>query len=158
MIAERGGRGIGANKTTIKRALDSSNIFSLFAFWSGRGYFFRLFQTNSGPYLAVLWIRMFFDRIHYLCGSVSESGSGSFHHLAKILRKTLISTVLWLLHTIFFFEEWCKCTFKKENNKKTETKKLWRQLSHRIRIRIHKSVVQIRGSGSVPKCHGSTTL
>jgi hypothetical protein len=32
MIAERGGRGIGAIKTTIKGALDSSNIFSLIAY------------------------------------------------------------------------------------------------------------------------------
>jgi hypothetical protein len=28
----------------------------------------------------------------------------------------------------------------------------------RNRIRIRKSVEKIRGSGSVPKCHGSTTL
>ncbi len=40
------------------------------------------------------------------------------------------------------------------------TKKAWSGsgLRSRIRIRIRKSVVRIRGSGSVPKCHGSTTL
>jgi hypothetical protein len=41
-------------------------------------------------------------------GFGSGSGSGSFSHQAKIVRKPLISTVLWL-----FFEKWCKCTFKK---------------------------------------------
>ncbi len=50
-------------------------------------------------------------------GSVSQrywsgSGSGSFHHQAKIVRKTLNPTVLWLLYD-FIFEEWCKCIFKK---------------------------------------------
>ncbi len=33
-----------------------------------------------------------------LVTSVRGSGSGSIHHQAKIVRKTLISTVLWLLH------------------------------------------------------------
>jgi hypothetical protein len=33
---------------------------------------------------------------HYLYGS--ESGSGSFHPESKKVRKTLISTVLWLLY------------------------------------------------------------
>jgi hypothetical protein len=41
------------------------------------------------------------------------SGSGSFYHQAKIVRKTLIPTVLWLLFWLFIFEKWCKCTFKK---------------------------------------------
>ena len=31
-------------------------------------------------------------------GSGSGSGSGSFHHQVKIVRKTFISTVLWLLY------------------------------------------------------------
>jgi hypothetical protein len=39
-------------------------------------------------------------------GSVSHkygsgSGSGSFHHQAKIVRKTLVSTVLWLLYDFY---------------------------------------------------------
>ncbi len=35
---------------------------------------------------------------HHLYKSGYSSGSGSFHHQAKIVRKTLISTVLWLLN------------------------------------------------------------
>ncbi len=64
-------------------------------------------------------------------GSVSKrygSGSGSFHHQAKIVRKTFISTVLWLW--LFIFEEWCKCTFK--SNKEKYKKKIvfrWRPLA-----------------------------
>ncbi len=47
-------------------------------------------------------------------GSGSESvsqryGSGSFYHQAKIVRKTLIPTVLWLL----IFDKWCKCILNK---------------------------------------------
>ncbi len=38
------------------------------------------------------------------------SGSGSFNHQAKIVRKTLISSVLWLLLWLYFFEKWWKCT------------------------------------------------
>ncbi len=34
-------------------------------------------------------------------------GSGSFHHLAKTVRKTLNSTFLCLLYD-FIYEEWCK--------------------------------------------------
>jgi hypothetical protein len=40
------------------------------------------------------------------------SGSGSFYHHAKIIRKTLIPTIFdsfWL----FIFEKLSKCTFKK---------------------------------------------
>ncbi len=33
----------------------------------------------------------------------SESGSGSFYHQAKIVRKTLIPTVLWLLFDFLVF-------------------------------------------------------
>jgi hypothetical protein len=52
-------------------------------------------------------------------GSGSGSGStsqryrsGSFYHHAKIVRKPLIPSILWLFLT-FYFEKWCKCTFKK---------------------------------------------
>ncbi len=47
----------------------------------------------------------------YLYGSES---AGFFHQQAKKWRKTLISSVLWLFLWLFIFEEWCKCTFKKE--------------------------------------------
>ncbi len=45
----------------------------------------------------------------------------------------------------------CKCTIKinKQNTKATNEKS---------RSRSHKSVVRIRGPGSVHKCHGSSTL
>ncbi len=69
-------------------------------------------------------------------------------------------TSFWL----FFFEGWCKWTFKKYWDKKLFF--CWNLVSHwqksriqiRIRIWIQKSVVRIRGSGSVPKCHGFTTM
>jgi hypothetical protein len=38
------------------------------------------------------------------------SGSGSFYHQAKIVRKTFIPTALWLFFT-FYLWKWCKCTF-----------------------------------------------
>jgi|688.fasta_scaffold534592_1 hypothetical protein len=49
-------------------------------------------------------------------GSKSQrygSGSGSFYHEAKIVRKPLISTVLWLLFDFFIFEKWCIRILKK---------------------------------------------
>jgi hypothetical protein len=48
----------------------------------------------------------------YGSGSGSCSGSGSVYHHAKIVRKTLIPTTLWLFW-LFIFEKWCKCSFKK---------------------------------------------
>ncbi len=46
--------------------------------------------------------------------SISQRcGSGSFYHQARIVRKTLIPTVLWLFIDFFIFEKGCKCTFKK---------------------------------------------
>ncbi len=85
-------------------------------------------------------------------------GSGSFHQQAKKkVRKTLISSILWLL---FYFnlqyENWFKMYryLQKVKSKKLGKKTIfcWHLVSHwrkkqgpRIRI------------GSVPKCHGSTT-
>ncbi len=43
----------------------------------------------------------------------SGSSSRSFCHQAKIFRKTLIPTVLWLLFWHFIFQKCCKCTLKK---------------------------------------------
>ncbi len=40
-------------------------------------------------------------------------GSGSFFRQAKIVRKTLILTVLRLLYDFLSFKKWCKCSFKK---------------------------------------------
>ena len=41
----------------------------------------------------------------------SGSGSGSFYHHAKIVRKTLIPTILYSFW-LFIFEKWRECTFK----------------------------------------------
>jgi hypothetical protein len=47
-------------------------------------------------YKAMLRIRLRHSEVRY--GSVSGSGSGSFYHEAKIVRKTLIAIVLLLLY------------------------------------------------------------
>ncbi len=57
-------------------------------------------------------------------------GSGSFYHQAKVVRKKMIFCYVFKIPD--------------EHS--------------RIRIRIHYSEVWIRGSGSVPKFHGSTTI
>jgi hypothetical protein len=46
--------------------------------------------------------------VSYKYGSVS--GSGSFHHQAKIVRNTLISTCFETFFMTFYLKEWCKCT------------------------------------------------
>ncbi len=44
-------------------------------------------------------------------GSTSQMcGSGSFYHHAKMVRKTMIPNIFWLLN----IEKWCKCRLKKE--------------------------------------------
>ncbi len=84
---------------------------------------------------------------HYLYGS----GSGSFHHQAKIVRKTCYDFSLIKL----FFVIILKVTKEKS--------RIWRRIRIRTRIWIwvRNSVVRISGSGSgsgfVPTCHGSTT-
>ncbi len=91
-------------------------------------------------------------------GSVSQTrrpGSGSFNHQAKIVRKTFISNVLWLLYDFFIFEECCHAPLKSNRQKKLSTKIYfslvsWRSLTKRPRAGA--------GSGSAPKCHGSGTL
>ncbi len=48
-------------------------------------------------------------------GSVSRRyGSWSFYHQAKIVRKTLISTVLWYLYD-FYLWKWCRKLKRKKN-------------------------------------------
>ncbi len=37
-------------------------------------------------------------------GSYTESGSGSFYHHAKIVRKTLIPNILWFFFTFYFWK------------------------------------------------------
>ncbi len=43
--------------------------------------------------------------VRYWSGSGSGSSSRSFNHQAKIVRKTLIPTVLWVLYEFFVFEK-----------------------------------------------------
>jgi|LakMenE18May11ns_1017448.scaffolds.fasta_scaffold9926239_2 hypothetical protein len=51
-------------------------------------------------------------------GSWSCSCSGSFYHHAKIVRKTLIPTILWLLLNFYLWKMMCKCSFKSHKQKK----------------------------------------
>ncbi len=87
--------------------------------------------------------------------------SGSFIHPAKIVRKTLISTVLWLLY------EFLSLKIKNDLNVPSKIKQqrnfkkfifCWILKVTDEQSRIRKSVILIRGSGTIPKCHGSTTL
>ncbi len=102
-------------------------------------------------------------------GSINQrhgSGFGSFYHQTKIVRKSLIPTVLLLL---FYFLSLKNDLYvpSKSNKQENLIKKFfvgllkvndenWRV---RIRIQIHYSDAWISGSefGSTPKCHGSAT-
>ncbi len=72
-------------------------------------------------------------------GSGSDSGSGSFYHHAKIVRKTLIPTILWLFFDFLSVKNDVNLPLK--NNKA-----FWR------------SMTKMAGSGFTPKCRGSGTL
>ncbi len=54
----------------------------------------------------------------YGSGSESGSGSGSLYHQAKIVRKTLIYTVLWLLYDFLSLKNDVNVT-SKSNKQKT---------------------------------------
>ncbi len=99
-------------------------------------------------------------------GSISQrygSGSGSFYHRAKIVRKTLIPTILWLFLTFYLWKMYLQKVISRKNKNKNlffvGILRVYDENS-RIRIRIHLSEAWIRGSGSgsTPKCHGSGTL
>jgi hypothetical protein len=82
------------------------------------------------------------------------SGSGSFHHQAKIVRKTLILTVLWLLSLKNDVNGPSK-SYKQKNVEKIFLLTSWRSLT-----KIAGSISQrvwIRGSISNPSFHGSAT-
>ncbi len=68
-------------------------------------------------------------------GSVSQR-SGSSYHQAKIVRKPLIATLLWLF-LLFIFEN--------DVNEPSKSKK-------------QKFIFHCSGSGSLLKCHGSATM
>jgi hypothetical protein len=84
-------------------------------------------------------------------------GSVSLHHQAKRVRKTLIQTVLTSLR-LFVIEELCKYIFKKQEAKKYFFVGIFEVTDENKPDLIRKSVVRIRESGSILKCHGSTAL
>jgi hypothetical protein len=80
----------------------------------------------------------------------SCSGSGSFYHQAKKVRKTLIPTSYFFM--AFIFEKLCKCTFKKYKQKKLDKKLIkisifiavLKVTDEKSRIRIRWSEIRIR--------------
>ncbi len=92
------------------------------------------------------------------------SGSGSFYHQAKILRKTLILTVMLLLFDFLSLKNDVNVPSKSKKQKNFFLNQFFvgvlkvNDEKSRIRIRIHQSEAWIRGSGSMPICHGSATL
>ncbi len=85
----------------------------------------------------------------------SISGSRSFHYQGKIVTKTFISIVLWLLDDFLSLKNDVKVPLK-SNNKKLEEKYIlltsWRSLTKRAGCGAG------CGYGSVPKCHRSGAL
>jgi hypothetical protein len=96
--------------------------------------------------------------------SGSGSVSGSFYHHAKIVRKTLIPTVLWLLWDFLSVKNNINVPSKSNKQQNFFLKLVFvadlKVNDEKSRIRIHSSEAWIRasGSGSTPKCHGSGTL
>ncbi len=75
---------------------------------------------------------------------------GSFHHQSKIVRKTLIPTVLWPLCDFFLSLKNDVNVPSKSNNEKN---------LNVLNVTDENSRIQTRsGSGSGRKCHGSETL
>ncbi len=110
----------------------------------------------------LLWILIRIRRASMFLGlpdpdpSFILSASGSDPSINKQRSKKTLDfyyfvTSFWL----FIYENWCKMYLQKVINNK-----LYHLVSHwrKNRIRICKPVVRIRGSGSILKCHGSTTL
>ncbi len=137
--------------------------------WVGKGRCSRVHHANPRNLITCLTLRISQNQCcgsgpGSVCiwasgsasGSVSHkygSGSGSFHNQANIVRKTLIFAVLWLLYDFF-------PVFRPASGSRSVGSIcFW---ASRIRIWIRQTEVRIRGSGSasgsVPKCHGSTTL
>jgi hypothetical protein len=81
------------------------------------------------------------------CGSGSQSGSRSFYHQAKIVRKTLIPTVLWL-----FFDFLC---LKNDVNVPSKRNKQKHFFKISFLLESWKSMTKIAGSGSISQRHGS---
>ncbi len=78
-------------------------------------------------------------------------GSRSFHHQAKIGRKTFISTVLYFLR-LFIFDEWWK-SIKQQKFEKNYFVGIVKVTDEKSRMRICKSVVRIRTK--MPRIHNT---
>jgi len=89
----------GSSRTAISFSSEEYTSRSSMSPWKFHMFFKSIYDEKP-----VLWICI---RIHVFGPPGSESGSESFYHHAKIVRKTLIPTVSWL------HEKWCQCTFKK---------------------------------------------
>ncbi len=97
----------------------------------------------------MLWIRILMflglPDPHPVVSHKYGSGSGSFHHQAKIVRKTLISTVLWLLYDVL--PMFCIRMFfglpdpHLDQDRGTDPR-------IRIRIRIRTKILRIHNTGS----------
>ncbi len=87
----------------------------------------------------------------------SRSGSGSFYHQAKIVRKTLIPTVLWLLYDFLSLKN--DVNLAPRSNKQKNTENIFFDFpSWSHWPKKHLSEVQIPRSVSIPKFHRSATL
>ncbi len=99
-----------------------------------------------------IWLRYYSVRIRILPSTIKKSKKKPWFLLFCDFLLT------------FVYENWCKCAFKSTKEKNLEIKLFFVGIlsatDEKSRIRIRKSVVRIRGPGfgSVPKCHGSTTL
>ncbi len=81
-------------------------------------------------------------------GSWSGSGSGSFYHQAKIVRKTRILTVLWLLLDFLSLKNDVNVP-SKSNKQKNFAKKII------LLLASWRSMMKSAGSGSIRQRHGS---
>ncbi len=80
---------------------------------------------------------------------------------AKKFRKTLIFSILWLLYDFLSLKNDKYVSSKCKKAKKFENLFfvcISKATGEKSRIWIRKLVVRIRGTGFVPKCHGSSTL
>jgi len=123
--------------------------------------------TTLKPAVLRFKIRMVFGPSGSWSGSVSQrygsrfrSGSEPFYHHAKIVKKTSIPTVLWLLYNFLFLKNDVNVTSISNKQKNIEFFYVLNVTDENSRIRFRHSVLYIHGSVSVPKssCHGSATL
>ncbi len=99
---------------------------------------------------SLIWIR------HYLYRSGCGSGSGPFHQQANKVRKTLI---FFLLLFDFLSSQTDINVPLKSNMQKNLRKKTYFFVGFLTATDEKSRIwIQIFGSGSIPKCHGSTTL